>query len=197
MGKVGDIAIIGGVGVAALVGLFAVQGLLKSGVDLNPVDWGKNLGSWLQGLFGGSSNSTNNATNSDGSSMQSDYSYGYFPDGTRYVINKRTGIQTPSDSEWIAAHPTSNQIINRNDTSNSGTSLNHVVVDNTSPSQNAVMNTGVAGNTFVFNSNSGGVHTITVPSTQTTTKPPDNPTYGQVIASGYKSVSEWRAHTGG
>jgi len=214
MGKIGTIATVGAVGVAALVGLFAVQGLMASGVDLNPVNWGKNLGKWLQGAFSGNSDSgtgnPNNgmaytsggqAYNSDGSPIiAGGDSYGYFPDGTRYVIHN--GVQTPSDADWIAAHPNSPYIINRQNSGQSGTSDNN--------SSNAPANSGsagmalghagpsagVAGSTFTFNTNSGGLNVITVPSNKTTNKPPADPTWGQVLASGYANVSAWRAATG-
>lgn len=55
---------------------------------------------------------------------------------------------------------------------------------------------GVAGSSFVFNQGAGTT-TVTVPNTPVTSKPPANPTYGQVLASGYRSASEWRRATGG
>lgn len=62
MSKAGLIVGVGALGALGVGLYFVVSGLQKSGVDLNPVDWGKNLGSWLQDLFKSSGSSGGQAS---------------------------------------------------------------------------------------------------------------------------------------
>jgi len=86
-----------GTGVGASVGeaVGSGAGSAVTGFVEGAIDAGRGLGEYLG--FGGNPAATNNAV---------PFTYGTFPNGDTWVIDNATGIQTPSDAEWLRMHPT-------------------------------------------------------------------------------------------
>jgi len=106
MGKIDTIITLGAVGVAGVIAYSILKGLQGTGISLNPVDWGTQLGKDIQALTGGTGMTqaqADTAVHYDRNEALTLGTKGSFPNGDIfYTLN---GVQTPTDEAWLAAHP--------------------------------------------------------------------------------------------